>query len=325
MGTPTVLVTGAAGYIGSVLVGHLLSAKFRVIAIDKLMWGNYASLSNYFGNPLFEFHRLDLEAGNPPRRLYDRADVLVPLAALVGAPLCNSYERIATNINFHVISDMVKGLSPQQRVIYPNTNSGYGASGEKLVTELDPLNPISVYGKTKCQAEDVVLAHGNSVSLRLATVFGVSPRMRMDLLINDFTEKITRIKCPPSFTEYVGSLSLFEPHFRRNGVHVCDVSKAFLFAMKNYHMNGQFNLALPDANLTKLGLAEKICHTLGVSTMVIKADAGKDEDKRDCFVSSEKLMKCGFVFEHGLTDGIKEVSQYCQLFDRQTAAKMRNV
>lgn len=324
MGTPTVLVTGAAGYIGSVLVGHLLSAKFRVIAIDKLMWGNHASLSGYFGNPLFEFHRLDLEAGKPPQRLYERADILVPLAALVGAPLCTSFQKLAIETNFYVISDMVKGLSPQQRVIFPNTNSGYGASGDKFVTELDPLNPISVYGITKCDAENVVLAHGNSVSLRLATVFGVSPRMRMDLLINDFTEKVTRIKLE-SADKPVPYLNLFEPHFRRNGVHVQDVAKAFLFAMKNYHMNGQFNLALPEANLTKLSLAEKICYTLGVTTMVIKADAGKDEDKRDCFVSSEKLMKCGFTFEHGLVDGIKEVSQYCQLFARKVATEMRNV
>jgi len=324
MGTPTVLVTGAAGYIGSVLCGHLLSAKCRVIAVDKLMWGNANSIAGYFGNNLFEFHGIDLTSGNPPKKLYEQADIIIPLAAVVGAPLCNHFSRLATETNYIVINDMVSCLWPKQRVIYPNTNSGYGASGDKLVTEYDSLNPISLYGQTKCGAENVILAHENSVSMRLATVFGVSPRMRMDLLINDFTEKVTRIKHPFSFVNPQTSINLFEPNFRRNGVHIQDVCKAFMFFVKNYHLKGAFNLALPEANLTKLQITETICRTLGVSTFVIRPDAGQDEDKRDCFVSSEKIMKAGFKFEHGLKDGVSEVSQFCGLLNKKMVAEMRN-
>jgi nucleoside-diphosphate-sugar epimerase len=182
---PTVLVTGCAGYIGSVLVGRLLAANYRVIGVDNLRYQNGPALFQYVGNPNFEFHLGSVTSVGGIIKLADKADAVIPLAALVGAPICDEHHEAAEKINRDAVVDMVRGLSPNHTVIYPNTNSGYGQTdGTSFVTEEDPLNPISLYGRTKCDAEKAVLDHPRGTSLRLATVFGVSPRMRTDLMVN---------------------------------------------------------------------------------------------------------------------------------------------
>ncbi len=310
----TVLLTGAAGYIGSVLTQYLLDDRFKVIAVDDLVYDNGLAVANYLGHPDYEFHEQDVRNIEEMRKWLSRADVIIPLAAIVGAPACKAHPRETLETNRLAIEDLVSWLSSNQRVVYPNSNSGYGATdGVRFCTENDPMTPLSLYAKTKCEAEEAVLSHGNAVSLRLATVFGSSPRPRFDLMVNDFVSRI-----------WSGSIEIFEPHFKRNFVHIRDVCRAFVYAADSPCMDGAYNVGLPEANLSKLELAHLICQTLGVDTDVVKLGEGTDEDQRNYLVSSDRLLRSGFRFKHDLTTGIREVRDLFNSLTGNQAATMRN-
>lgn len=324
-----VLVTGAAGYIGSQLCGYLLRAGYHVIAVDNLMYNNMHALLGHLGDSRFEFYKMDVRDGLSI--IASRSDVVIPLAALVGAPLCEQRRPEAWAVNYGAVKELVESLSPGQRVILPNTNSGYGATnGETFCVEEDELNPISEYGRSKCEAEKAVLDHENSVVLRLATVFGSSPRMRMDLMVNDFTaslEKISRgfMHVSPIDGLPAGRFRLYEPGFKRNFVSVRDVSRVFCHFMFNYYHHGVFNVGLSDANLTKMELAHTICDELGLDRGVVVEAEGKDVDGRNYLVSNDKLLSTGFRFGHSLLSGIREVIWICRTHSVEELQKMRNV
>jgi nucleoside-diphosphate-sugar epimerase len=326
---PTVLVTGCAGYIGSVLVGHLLKANYRVIGVDNLRYQNWPALFQYVGNPNFEFHLGSVTSVSGILKLAAKADAVIPLAALVGAPICDEHPEAAENINRDAIVLMVRGLSHNQTVIYPNTNSGYGQTdGTSFVTEDDPLTPISLYGRTKCDAEKAVLDHPHGTSLRLATVFGASPRMRTDLMVNSFTVALCNTKYVHDRGHQVDLFQIFEPHFKRNFVGVQDVARAFVHMLWRAEIGspiaGPYNLGLPSANLTKLELAHKVCDTIGLSRELVTVGAGKDPDQRNYLVSNDKILKTGFKFTHTLEDGIREVEQVARMCPPDSLNTMRN-
>ncbi|MBB1093368.1 SDR family oxidoreductase [Rhodopseudomonas palustris] len=298
--TTTFLVTGAAGYLGSILVPSLLARGHRVIALDTYARGDTA-LATSAADPNFEPVRGDARDEDLIRNLLKGTDVVIPLAALVGAPLCKEDPIAARTINLDAILMLLKHMSPAQRVIYPTTNSGYGI-GQKGVfcTEETPLNPISLYGVTKSEAEKAVLDRGNGITLRLATVFGMAPRMRIDLLVNDFTWRAVTDR----------AVVIFEGDAKRNYIHVRDVSKAFLHAFDNYEtMNANtFNVGVSSANLSKLELSAKIKeHVPGFVWTV--APIGEDPDKRDYIVSNEKIERTGWSPDHTLDMGIVELAR----------------
>lgn len=292
-----VLVTGAAGYLGSTLIPILLENDYEVIALDNMMYGQANALFPVCSNKNFKFIYGDVRDKNLLEKLGKQVDIIIPLACLVGAPLCNSNPLDAVKIN----TDQVITLaSLGKRLIFPTTNSGYGVGGVKEVDENSPLNPLSVYGETKVAAEKFLMETKSGVSFRLATVFGSSNRQRLDLLVNDFVTKAKRD----------GVIVLFEQHFRRNYIHVKDVCSAFLFAIENYHkMVGQvYNLGLSTANLSKRELAEKIKEHLP-KTVIISSEVGEDPDKRDYLVSNKKIESLGWHPIYTLDDGIEEISK----------------
>jgi len=293
-----ILVTGGAGYLGSILVPELLAAGYRVTVIDNFMYGQN-SLAQACSSPHFQLVRGDVRAMDTMRPLLKKVDIIIPLAAWVGAPLCDSDPHAATTINRDAIINMVKEVSKNQHILIPITNSGYGI-GEKnaFCTEASPLRPVSLYARLKVEAEQSVLSHKNSISFRLATVFGMAPRMRLDLLVNDFTYRAVHDRF----------IVLFEAHARRNYIHVRDVASAFLHGIKNFEtMKGEaFNVGLSKANISKWELCEKIQKHL--PQFVFKeSDYGEDPDKRDYIVSNEKIEKTGFNPSHSLDKGIEEL------------------
>ncbi len=293
-----ILVTGGAGYIGSILVPGLLQAGYDVTVVDNFMHGEQ-SLAQVCNDPHFHPVRGDVRSKNLMMSLFRKADTVIPLAALVGAPLCDRDPVAAEGINFGAIAMMTKLLSRSQRVLMPVTNSGYGI-GKKTgyCTERSPLRPVSLYGRTKVEAEKKILARENSISFRLATVFGMSPRMRLDLLVNDFVYRAFRDRF----------IILFEAHFRRNFLHVRDVARAFLFGVDNFEsLKGEaYNVGLSEANLSKLELCRRIQKHLP-GFVVKEAPVGQDPDKRDYLVSNEKIEKSGFKPRHSLDEGIGEL------------------
>lgn len=326
MGRPTVLLTGAAGYIGSTLVGHLLDARYRVIGVDNLTYDNGPALLPYVGHPHFSFERLDVQDEAPVNILARKADVVIPLAALVGAPLCEREPERARAVNRAAVESLARTLSPHQLLLYPNTNSGYGQTdGNSFVTEEDPLTPISVYGETKCAAERAVLDHPNGIAFRLATVFGASPRMRLDLMVNDFTRHLAaRKRQADDAQKLIIPFAIFEPHFKRNFVGVRDVCRAFVHMLTYTGPRGVFNLGLPTANLTKMELAHKVCDAIGLSREAVVVGEGKDPDRRNYLVSNDKVLRAGFKFEQSLEAGIREVARVCDLVTHEQAKSMRN-
>jgi nucleoside-diphosphate-sugar epimerase len=293
-----VVVTGGDGYIGSVLVPALLDAGHRVTVLDTFA-GNFGGLAAACANDRFTPVRGDVRDEALVREVLAGADLVIPLAALVGAPLCARDPWAATSVNLEAIRMMMRLLSPEQRVIFPTSNSGYGIGTEgELCTEETPLNPISHYGRTKVEAETAVLDRGDTVTFRLATVFGMSPRMRLDLLVNDFTYR--------ALTDRV--VVVFEGHFKRNYVHVRDVAKAFLHAIDNYDaMQGlPYNVGLSGANLSKLELCAAIAEQVPSFTY-LEAPLGKDPDQRNYIVSNERIEGTGFRPDWTLQDGIREL------------------
>jgi nucleoside-diphosphate-sugar epimerase len=294
-----VLVTGGAGYLGSILVPALLDRGFAVTVVDNFMYGQ-DSLAAVCSRPEFSVVRGDVRSIETMRPLVKDADVIIPLAALVGAPLCDRDPLAATSTNLRAIVDMLDLISPAQRVLLPVTNSGYGA-GEagKVCTEETPIRPVSLYGRDKAEAERTLLdRHPSAISLRLATVFGMSPRMRLDLLVNDFTYRA----CIDRF------IVLFESHFKRNFIHVRDVARAFLHLIDRFDaMKGQiYNVGLSDANLSKRELCEQIRKHLP-SFVIHESNIGKDPDKRDYIISNEKIERTGYKPAFSLDDGIREL------------------
>lgn len=293
-----VLVTGGAGYIGSTLVPTLLAQGYQVTVIDSFIFGQ-ASLLDCCANPNFRVIKGDVRDQDLVARELAQHDIIVPLAAIVGAPSCNRYPEAAKSINLDAIRFMASKLSTDQRVIYPVTNSGYGIGDVgKHCTEESPLRPLSLYGRTKVEAEAILLEQGLAVTLRLATVFGSSPRMRIDLLVNDFVYRAV----------YDRFIVLFEANFKRNYIHIRDIAHAMLFAIENYEsMRGQtFNCGLSDSNLSKLELCEKIrVHLPDFHTL--ESEIGQDPDKRDYIVSNAKLEATGWRPKFSLDDGIGEL------------------
>ena len=293
-----ILITGGAGYLGSVFTRNLLK-NHEVIVYDNLMY-NQTSLVDLSNNPNFTFHYGDVREWSKLKYLVEQVDIVIPLAALVGFPLCEKDKDLATSINTTQIQNIVDVLSNDQMILYPNTNSGYGTRGKGMVDETNELTPISHYGKTKCEAEDYIINESNGISFRLATVFGVSSRMRTDLLVNDFVYKLLTDRY----------ITLFEHKFVRNFIHIQDVSRAFEYMIDNYYTfnNEIFNLGLSDENITKKQLVEKI-QTHIPNTSVNYSNYYEDPDKRDYFVSNKKIEETGWKPIFTLDDGIKELIQ----------------
>ena len=299
-----ILITGGAGYIGSILTPLLLDKGYRVTVLDNLLF-RQTSLLNCCINPDFAFIYGDISDRSAMKSLLASHDVVIPLAAIVGAPACSQNPALAKLVNEEAPLWMLEQLSIDQNVVFPTTNSGYGVGeSESFCDENSPLRPISDYAKAKVKVEEAYLQKGNSVSFRLATVFGMSPRMRMDLLVNDFVYRAVNDRF----------IVLFEEHFRRNYIHIRDVAEVFSFGIDNINdMKGQsFNVGLSTANLTKMQLCEKIKEHVPTFEIYVSA-IGKDPDQRDYVVSNEKIESLGWAPKYTLDIGIDELMKGYQI------------
>lgn len=293
-----ILVTGGAGYLGSILVPELLKLGHKITVLDNFMFGQN-SLLECCAHENFNVKKGDARDEDILKPLLKKADYIIPLAALVGAPLCDRDKIGTITTNRDAVASISKLASKEQRIIMPTTNSGYGIGQKDIYcTEDTPLKPISLYGRVKVEAEKIVLDRGNSISLRLATVFGMSPRMRIDLLVNDFTYRAVMDRF----------VVVFEGHFKRNYIHIRDVARAFIHVMDNFETmkNEAYNVGLSDANLSKLELCAKIKEQIS-DFVYLEAPIGQDPDKRDYIVSNEKIEKTGFKPAYSLEMGIKEL------------------
>lgn len=299
-----ILVTGGAGYIGSILVPSLLDEGHSVTVLDNFRYRQTSLLD------CCNDHRLRIVRGDAREKaalapLVQEADVLIPLAALVGMSVCDADPIAARTTNLDAIRTLLALRSPRQRVLFPCTNSGYGiGQKDKFCTEESPLKPLSLYGRTKVEAEQAVLDAGGGISFRLATVFGASPRMRTDLLVNDFVQRALRD----------GAIVLYEAHAKRNFIHVRDVARAFLHGLQNHDAlaGGIYNVGLSDANLSKLELCQRIKIHIPRFTF-LEAAVGKDPDQRDYIVSNDKIEKTGYKPRLTLDDGIRELMRAYQV------------
>ena len=293
-----VLITGGAGYIGSILTPYLLQNGYHVTVIDNLMYKQTPLLESCL-NKNFDFVRGDISDIKLMENLVPQFDVLILLAAIVGAPACNENSTLSDAINCRAPINILNSISAEQKVLLPTTNSGYGiGSKDKLCDENSPLNPVSLYGRQKVEVEKKYLDSGNAVSFRFATVFGASPRMRMDLLVNDFVYRALTDKY----------IVLFEQNFRRNFIHVQDVASVFCFGIENYEeiRGNAFNVGLSSANLTKYELCEQIKKIIP-DLEILTSQSGSDPDKRDYLVSNEKIEGAGWRPLVTLEDGIREL------------------
>ena len=302
-----ILITGAAGYIGSVLVPILLQKGHEVIAVDNFMYKQTSLLE------CCHFDKLTLINGDVRNAVLieqqlKKVDAILPLACLTGAPLCDKDPITARAVNFEAIKTILAKRNPDQMVIFPTTNSGYGVGDEGIhCTEETPLRPVSLYGQLKVEIEKIILESGNSITFRFATVFGVSPRMRLDLLVNDFTYRAYHDRF----------IVLFEAHFKRNYLHVRDAARAFIYGLENFEqMKGEaYNVGLSDANISKAELCEVIKEQLP-NFYFTEAEIGEDVDKRDYIVSNKKIEAAGFKTEHSLSYGIKELIKGFQIIKK---------
>jgi len=289
-----ILVTGGAGYIGSMLSQDLLGLGHNVTVLDNFMY-QQSSLGQLCYHPNFRIYRGDVRVEADLLPILKQADIIIPLAAYVGAPLCDRDPVGASSTNRDAIFMMMKYLSQEQIVLMPTTNSAYGTGD--YCDETSPLNPISRYAKDKVEVEKVLMEHPNATSFRLATVFGMSPRMRIDLLVNDMTYRAVND----------GFVVLFESHFKRNYIHVLDVCQAFTMALENKNMRGQiYNIGLSSANVSK----RELCDTIKKYVPrfeIVEAEIGKDKDQRNYMVSNEKIEKEGFKPNFDLDMGIQEL------------------
>jgi len=311
--TNHILITGGAGYLGSIMTQRFFDAGFRVTVLDNLMYGQH-SLFQFCSNPNFDFIYNDARNDNILKQTLGDVDVIIPLAAIVGAPACQRDPLLARSVNLDAIRLLLKLRSTDQLIVYPTTNSGYGTkSGNIFCTEETPLEPISLYGETKVQAEKELLDSPNTITLRLATVFGMSPRMRLDLLVNHFVYA--------AVTD--GYLVIFEKDFKRNYVHIRDVADCFLFCVQNHaRMVGRpYNVGLDSANLSKEELALKVKEFVP-NFYIHFAEIGSDPDKRNYIVSNERLRQAGFEAQHTIEEGIRELLKGYRMFGRSL---MKNV
>ena len=293
-----ILVTGGAGYLGSILVPRLLDAGHHVTVIDNFMYGQN-SLAQLCATPTFEVINGDVRIKSVLAPSMKDADIIIPLAAFVGAPLCEKDPIGASSVNRDSVLMLFDMAGRDQCILMPTTNSAYGTGDENnFCTEESELRPISHYAKDKVKIEQALMERENSISFRLATVFGMSPRMRIDLLVNDFTYRAV----------YERFVLLFEPHFKRNYIHIRDVARVFLHAMENFdRMKGQiFNVGLSDTNISKWELCETIKQLVS-DFVFLEAPVGKDPDQRNYIVSNAKIEATGFSPEYSLEDGIREL------------------
>ena len=308
-----VLVTGGAGYIGSVLVPVLLAEGHEVTVVDTFMYGQ-TSLLDCCHQPGLLVVRGDARDRALMATHLKGADAIIPLACLTGAPLCDQDPVEAKSVNLDAIRMLLELKHPTQRIIFPTTNSGYGIGQDGIqCTEATPLRPVSTYGRLKVEAEQAVLDAGRSVTLRLATAFGISPRMRLDLLVNDFVYR--------AVTD--GFLVVFQGQFKRNYIHVRDIARAFVHALSHFDaMQGEpYNVGLSDANLSKLELCEEIKKQVP-GFYVVEAEIGEDPDKRNYIVSNEKIERTGFRPRVSLQEGISELIKGYQVVRRHGYANV---
>jgi nucleoside-diphosphate-sugar epimerase len=293
-----ILITGGAGYIGSILTPAMLQAGHEVTVLDNFTF-KQNSLADCCQYDSFQIVRGDCRDQTVLAPLLAKADVIIPLAALVGMPMCKIDTLGARTINQESVELICRLSSRDQYILYPTTNSGYGIGEKgKHCTEDTPLRPISLYGVTKNNAEKAVLDRGNSITFRLATVFGIAPRMRTDLLVNDFVYRAVNDR----------AVVIFEGHFKRNFVHIRDVARVFIYGLENFSImkNRAFNFGLEDANLSKLELCAKIKNHIP-SFVFLEAPIGEDPDKRDYIVSNKRILSTGFKMQWDLDRGIKEL------------------
>lgn len=302
-----VLVTGAAGYIGSVLVPELLAERYEVVALDNFRY-HQTSLLDCAHNKKFSIVRGDVRDEALMKKLLEGVDFVIPLAALVGAPLCDREPLAAQTINLDAVKLILRIRRLEQKIIFPTTNSGYGVGEEGIhCDETTPLRPVSLYGRLKVEAERLVLQAGNTISLRLATVFGVSPRMRIDLLVNEFVYRAVTDRF----------IVLFESHFKRNYIHLRDVARAFFLCIDNFERmkDEPYNVGLSNANLSKWELCEEIKKQVP-DFYFVESKIGKDPDKRNYIVSNAKIERAGFKAEVHLAEGIAELIKGYQVLRR---------
>lgn len=302
-----ILVTGAAGYIGSILVPILLKEGYEVTALDNFMYNQTSLLDCCYHKKLTIIRGDARDKGLISECLKD-ADAILPLACLTGMPICSKDPVGARTVNLDAVRMILELRSKDQPIIFPTTNSGYGIGQEGIYcTEETPLNPISLYGQLKVEAERLILDAGNGITLRLATAFGISPRMRLDLLVNDFTYR--------AVTD--GFVVLFEAHFKRNYIHVRDAAKTFIHCLSNFDTmkNEPYNAGLSDANISKRELCQEIQKQVP-KFYFVESEIGEDPDKRNYIVSNAKIEKTGFKTEISLQDGIAELIKGYQVITK---------
>ena len=301
----TVLITGGAGYLGSVLTEVLINKGYKVTVLDNLIY-KQTSVAPFVYHPYFNFVLGDVTDNATLRPLVESHDVIIPLAAIVGMPACKANPELTVKVNYLQVKNITEWVTKNQIVLIPNTNSQYGSSTE-VITEDSPFKPLSLYAETKCDAEKAVLDSGNGIALRLATVFGMSYRMRMDLLVNDFVYKAVND----------GYLVLFESHFIRNYIHIRDIANTFLFMIENYEKcnNNAFNVGLTSANCTKLELANTI-QKFVPDLVIVENNFKQDFDQRNYIVSNAKLESQGWVPTFTLEEGIQELIKGYQLITK---------